>query len=273
MLNTKKNLTIWAGGTILFLLALIWGLSGWNRIEKIGVRESESKENRKKQATQTVGSNLTNKVPKLVVKEGVHRDFGSVREGTNPHVFFTLINIGNSEAHISINDLSKGGCTAVSLIPELAPGDSARLELIFETLGYGGRSPNRRIQIHYNNPDLSPLELSVSARILPVEPYQAPIGELWYNFFVLIDVRSPEAFAKEHIVGSINVPLKELIDWTSNLPKYLSIYLISEEGKESDAAAQMLRKKGFSECVSVVGGLKEWRRRYSKKEFLISGYR
>jgi len=210
-------------------------------------------------------------VPKLIIKEGNHLDIGTVKEGTEPHVSFTLINVGTAEATIAIDDLSKGGCTAVSMIPRIPLGDSSKLEFIFETLGYGGRTDTRRIKINYNNPLLSPLEISVSAKILSPEPYQATIGELWYNFYVLIDVRSPGAFAKEHLVGSINVPFEELETWVSHLPKYLLIYLISEDGVKSDRAAKMLRRDGFSECVSLVGGLKEWKRRYHKKKLLIPG--
>ena len=246
-------------------MAFICSLAGCKKSEK----DISKAENRAGEAKTPIPKAL----PKLVLKEGNHLDIGTVREGTDPHVSFTLINVGTAEARITIDDLSKGGCTAVSMIPKILPGDSSKLEFIFETLGYGGRTDTRRIRINYNNPFLSPLELSVSAKILSPEPYQAALGELWYNFYVLVDVRSPDAFTREHLVGSINVPLKELKAWAAQLPKYLLIYLISDNGRESDKAAKMLRKDGFSECVSLVGGLKEWKRRYHKKKLLISGMR
>jgi len=261
MLYTKRKL-ISRLGKVFFVLAFICSIASCRKTEK-GISKQERTETNK---TPTLKA-----VPKLIIKEGNHLDIGTVREGTNPRVSFTLINKGAAEATIAIDDLSKGGCTAVSMIPRIPPGDSSKLEFIFETLGYGGRSDTRRIRINYNNPVLRPLEISVSAKILSPKPYQAAIGEVWYNFYVLIDVRSHDAFSKEHLVGSINVPFKELKTWVSHLPKYLLIYLISEDGVKSDRAAKMLRRDGFSECVSLVGGLKEWKRRYHKKKLLISG--
>lgn len=259
ILNTKRLITPTIC-IIIFLGVLVIGLS------------IKSKFNKEKQSTVLVKSKNVHANSNLVAVDGTNRDLGIVKEGTNPHVFFTLANIGTDETSVRVHDLSKGGCTSVSSIPKLAPGDTAQLELIFQTLGYGGRTPTRRVQIHYGNPEFSPLELSVTAKIIPPEPYQVLIGELRYNFFVLIDIRSPEAFAREHIVGAINVPQKELTGLVTNLPKYLLIYLYSEDGTKSDEAALMLRAKGFSECLSIVGGLNEWKQRYGKSH-LISGPR
>jgi rhodanese-related sulfurtransferase len=231
----------------------------------------KSKLNREKARTESVETIVTHADSKLVVKDGVHRDLETIKEGTYPHVFFTITNIGKDETRILVRDLSMGGCTSVGAPKQkLAPGEAVQLEFIFETLGYGGRSPTRRIQVHYNNPKLSPLELSVRAKILPPEPYEVPIGELLYNFLVLIDVRSHEDFAKEHIAGAINVPQEKLSEWASKLSKDILIYLYSEDGTESDEAAQSLRKEGFSQCLSLVGGLREWKLRYSNR-YLISG--
>ena len=265
MIYTKKGLIILARD-IFFITAIIYSLVGCNK----GDKEIPSKKNIKGNI-ETGRTQQPKAMPHLIIREGNHLNIGTVKEGTQPHVSFTLVNIGNAEANISLDDLSKSGCTAVSMIPKLAAGDSSRLEFIFETLGYGGRTDTRRVRINYNNPALSPLEISVSAKILPTKSYQAPIGELWYGFYVLVDVRSPKAFAKQHLVGSINVPFKKLNSWASRLPKYILIYLISENGTKSDQAAKMMRKNGFSECVSLIGGINEWKKRYNKKKLIISG--
>lgn len=270
MTNTKKNLITWAGGVILIGI-LIWGLFGWNGFEKAGL--FRNKQSSEKNRNQTVGTNIKKEVPELVVKEGTYFDIGTVKEGARPQVSFTLKNIGDAEATIAIDDLSKCGCTAVSFVPKIPAGDSSKLEFIFETLGYGGQSITRRIRVNYNNPALSPFEIIVAARIIEPEPYQALVDKLWYGFYVLIDIRSPEAYAKEHIVGSVNVPLQLLEDFTANIPNYILIYLISENGEKSDLAAKMLRENGLSECVSLAGGLNEWKLRYGIMELLISGNR
>ena len=258
---TKTRLTIWTISITVFLGVIVLGLLFRSRL------------NREKSITESVETIVAHANSKLVVKEEAHRDLGIVKEGTYLHVSFTILNTGTDETRILVRNLSKGGCSSVgSPKNKLASGESTKLEFIFETLGYGGRKPTRRVQVHYNNPEISPLELSVTAKILPPEPYQVPIGELWYNFFVMVDVRHPDAFAKEHIAGAINVPQEKLIEWASNLPKDFLIYLYSEDGKKSDEAAQMLREKGYSECLSVIGGLREWKQRYSDR-YLISGSR
>ena len=216
-------------------------------------------------------SQMAKPLPRLRVAEGNQFDVGTVLEGTEPHVFFTLANDGAADARIVIDDLSQGGCTAVSIIPTIAPGSSSKLDFVFETTGYGGRTDTRKLRINYNNPALSPLEISATAKILPLEKYQAAIGEVWFNYYLLVDLRSPADFAREHVAGSINVPVPELNAWASHVPKHLLIYLLSQDGRVSDQEAAALRKSGFSRCVSVVGGIDEWKKREGKNELLIPG--
>lgn len=210
-------------------------------------------------------------LPEIIVADGESRNMGEVKEGIKTNVVFTLKNIGNARAtDISVHDLSKGGCTAVSQISELAAGDSAKLEFIFETLGYGGKEQLRQVKVRYNNPDLSPITLSVAADVLPTESHQVPIGELFYNFFVLFDVREEPQFREGHIVGAIHVPAGELVAWASQLPVTFMIYLYSDDGKLSDQYAKVLREKGYSRALSIVGGLAEWKTQYGER-FIISG--
>ena len=210
-------------------------------------------------------------LPEIIVTDGESRNLGEVKEGVKTHVTFTLKNIGNARAtEISVHDLSKGGCTAVSKISELAAGDSAKLKFIFETLGYGGKKQLRQVKVRYNNPELSPIILSVVADVLPTEHHQVPIGELFYNFFVLVDVRERQKFREGHIVGAIHLPAEELVAWASQLPKTFMIYLYSDDGELSDQCAKILREKGYSRALSIVGGLAEWKAQYGER-FIISG--
>lgn len=205
-------------------------------------------------------------LPELVLLNGKVRDVGRVKEGLKVHVTFTLVNKGKAKASdISVHDQSRGGCTAVSKVSQLAPGDTARLEFIFETLGYGGKKQDRKITLRYNNPELSPVTLRVKGEVIPAPDYQVPIGELYYNFFVLVDVRSPQEFRKGHIAGAVNVPAGELMAWASQLPDNFLIYLYSDTGAQSDTLARQLQAKGFSRAQSIVGGLQEWIRRYDRR--------
>ena len=205
-------------------------------------------------------------LPLLVVKEGENQNLGQIKEGIRTTVSFTLINRGIADAtNISTHDLSKGGCTAVSRVSRIAAGDSAKLEFIFETLGYGGRKENREILVRYENPDHSPLKLSVTAEVLPTEAHQVPIGELYYNFFVLVDIRDKASFQKGHIAGAIHIPKTEVLSWASGLPKDFMIYLYSEDGRESDILAKKMQENVYTEALSIIGGIKEWKRRYGER--------
>ena len=254
-LRKKRNIII----IVLIFVVIISGIS------------IKIKLNMKKSPDKLYETTVKHANSKLIAENGVDRDLGNVKEGTYPHVSFTITNVGEDETRILVRDLSKGGCTSVgSPKQKLAPGESTELEFIFETLGFGGSSTTRKILIHYNNPKSSPLSLSVSAKVLPVESYQIPVGELLYNFFVLVDIRSQEDFIEEHISGAINVPYDELDKWSFDISRDLLIYLYSEDGAKSDKAAMALREKGLSECYSMVGGLQEWKKQYGYR-YLISG--
>lgn len=210
-------------------------------------------------------------LPILIVTDGEIRDLGEIREGVTTQAVFTLKNVGNVRAiGISVHDLSKGGCTAVSKISQLAAGDSARLVFKFETLGHGGKDQTRQIKVRYNNHEKPPIILTVKATILPTAAYQVPIGELFYNFFVLVDIRDVQQFKNGHIVGAIHVPVDELDDWIGQLPRSFMIYLYSDDGILSDQYALQLQEKGYSRALSIVGGLEEWKKQYGDR-FIITG--
>lgn len=202
-------------------------------------------------------------------------DFGTIQEGTNVSVNFTVLNKSSKKAQLK-EIRTFAACVEARPLgqPSLAPGERIALDFIFQSLGYGGAVVDKTIEIHYDNPSLSPLKLKVKGKVLALEPYQAPIGEMTYNFFVLVDVRQPESFVKEHILGAINVPWAAIDQWVSEVSKSLSaeliIYLYCEDGTESDRTAARLRKKGYSQFISLVGGLKEWKNQLGKK-FLVSG--
>lgn len=202
-------------------------------------------------------------------------DFGTIREGINVPVSFKITNTGKDKAKIQ-EIRTFAACVQSRPLTQrvLAPGESVELEYVFESFGYGGVSIDKSIEIYYNSRKLSPLRLQVKGQVLALEPYQAPLGELTYNFFVLVDVRSPEYFTEEHILGAINVPLKKIQEWATQVAKSASedivIYLYSEDGKESDRAAKLLRQRGFSHYISIVGGLREWKHQHGEK-LLVSG--
>jgi rhodanese-related sulfurtransferase len=201
-----------------------------------------------------------------------HRDLGSVREGIKAHVTFAITNTGDEEATIERVE-SGAACTSTGLPTRtLKPGEQMEMEFIFETLGYGGRSPMRQATVHYDSAEHSPLTLTVAGTIEAAADHQAPIGELSYNFFVLIDVRPEQEYREEHIIGAINVPAEQLPEWIKKVPKHVVIYLCDDDGEDSSRLARRLRREEYSQVKGIVGGLQEWKKRKGEK-MTISGKR
>ena len=202
--------------------------------------------------------------------EPTHKELGTVKEGMKVHIQFKLTNVGNSE--VNITGIETSAACIVGEIPKykLQPRESMKMHFIFETLGYGGRTVTRTIKIEYNNKKLSPLELKVTGEVLASKPYQAAVGELIYNIYLIIDLRSEEVFKREHIIGAVNIPNKVLEERISKAPRNMILYLYSDDGELSDKAAKKLQNKGYSQCMSLIGGFKEWKLQYGDK-YVING--
>lgn len=67
----------------------------------------------------------------------------------------------------------------------------------------------------------------------------------------LLDVRTPEEFAGQHVQGAINIPLDKLarnIDKIKELPKPIMAYCRS--GNRSGIAVTILKQHGISDAVN-----------------------
>lgn len=91
-----------------------------------------------------------------------------------------------------------------------------------------------------------------------VEP-QAAVA-LINNDAVAIDIRSPEAFAKGHIVNARNIPLDELEADNSKITQLSSnpIIAVCDAGMSSTRAVDKLRKAGMESVYGLKGGINAW---------------
>jgi rhodanese-related sulfurtransferase/peroxiredoxin len=78
---------------------------------------------------------------------------------------------------------------------------------------------------------------------------------------VVIDVLSPKSYARAHVKGSINIPLKELKGKMSTLSKEgkIVVYCANYKCHASTAAAKQLNAAGFKAVHDYKGGIKEWK--------------
>jgi rhodanese-related sulfurtransferase len=77
---------------------------------------------------------------------------------------------------------------------------------------------------------------------------------------VVIDVRSPEEFATDHVDGAINIPLDVLAQRAPSLSRAsVLITVCGKGGGRSEQAATQLRALGFDSARSLCGGTQAWR--------------
>ena len=73
-----------------------------------------------------------------------------------------------------------------------------------------------------------------------------------------IDVRTREEFAQGSIPGFINIPVDELREHLSELPRNVMIVLTCAVGLRGYVAYRILTQSGFNELRNLSGGYKTW---------------
>lgn len=76
----------------------------------------------------------------------------------------------------------------------------------------------------------------------------------------VIDLRSPEAFARGHIVNARNIPLDEIDANQDKIRKLGSkpVLTVCDAGMQSPKAVDKLRKAGLENVYGVKGGINAW---------------
>jgi len=75
---------------------------------------------------------------------------------------------------------------------------------------------------------------------------------------VVVDVRSADDYAAGHITHAKSVPLAELAQKASTLPKNRPLVVVCEHGRSAAQAAAKLKPLGFEEVAVLDGGLRAW---------------
>ena len=78
--------------------------------------------------------------------------------------------------------------------------------------------------------------------------------------FTILDVRDRTTYNEGHIMGSMPMPIDELVDRaTPTLAKSRDIYVYGGNDEETSQAAQALRSAGFEHVSALKGGLAAWK--------------
>lgn len=95
--------------------------------------------------------------------------------------------------------------------------------------------------------------------ITPQDVYHT-IGTRAAGSYAIIDVRSPDEFAHEHVEGSINMPLDTVLEHAETLRSYQQIYLYCRSGNRSGQACVRLHDAQIAHAVSIEGGIEDMKR-------------
>jgi rhodanese-related sulfurtransferase len=109
----------------------------------------------------------------------------------------------------------------------------------------------------------------------PADPAWAPLTFTFAGFWEIkpdaleecaprlhvVDVREREEYDGPlgHIQGAVSVPLSELAQRASELPRDRPIVTVCRSGARSAQAAVLLQKAGFADVANLAGGMIRWR--------------
>lgn len=75
---------------------------------------------------------------------------------------------------------------------------------------------------------------------------------------LMLDVRQPDEWNEAHIEGATLIPLGELQNRLSEVPKDREIVVYCRSGNRSQTGAEILAKAGYSGVTSMAGGITDW---------------
>ncbi|MDD5168077.1 MAG: rhodanese-like domain-containing protein [Syntrophales bacterium] len=75
---------------------------------------------------------------------------------------------------------------------------------------------------------------------------------------LILDIRSPEAFKKEHMENAMNISMSVLHLRYQDIPLDRKILIVDDDGSVSFLAASYLFRKGFTNTSRLVGGMAAW---------------
>ena len=79
--------------------------------------------------------------------------------------------------------------------------------------------------------------------------------------FIIIDVRTPQEFANEHIEDALNLDYysEKFRDELNKLDKEKTYLIYCRSGNRSGKALSMMKELGFREVYNMLGGIIQWK--------------
>lgn len=91
-----------------------------------------------------------------------------------------------------------------------------------------------------------------------ISPQQARTMLASKDSYTLLDVRTPQEYAQEHLDGAVSIPLQVLDHNLEKLPKEEKIIVYCHSGNRSVAASRILVHAGYTP-LNMSGGIEGWK--------------
>ena len=75
---------------------------------------------------------------------------------------------------------------------------------------------------------------------------------------LVLDVRTPEEFAKGHVPGAVNIPHDQIAARLAEVPKDQEIVLYCGSGRRAGLAADVLTANGYTRLAHLQGDMNGW---------------
>ncbi|MCX6094900.1 MAG: rhodanese-like domain-containing protein [Candidatus Bipolaricaulota bacterium] len=174
---------------------------------------------------------------------------------------FVLSNVGDQE--LVITNVTVGcHCTTTQLATDrLQPGESVGLQAMLDTNGFSDRVV-RYVTVESNDPARPRLTLNLAGKVVERQPYQKPVGDLFYDSYLLIDVRDPAAYATGHLIAAMNAPASQAKAYAAALPPGVLTIIYDQDGSTVTPVLEEFRAEGLASVYALQGGLDMWQKSY-----------
>lgn len=145
----------------------------------------------------------------------------------------------------------------------IGKGDvTKRIDIIATAIKFGGTVEDLKdLEISYAPPFSTAKEIVnyagyVGSNLLNGDFKQVNVDkvrELVENNSIIIDVRETYEYERGHMKGAINIPLSELRDRVSEIPKDKPVYLHCRTGQRSYNATMALQNMGYHNVINITG--------------------
>ena len=186
-------------------------------------------------------------------------DFGEVTAGYVIQHAFLLTNVGDEVLHFTRAPVASCGCSYASLpVDRLAPGESVELVVLLDTADFGGRGVAKWVYVYTDAPGSRRVKLTLRGYVKRALPWQGSASSLYWNWYLLVDLRLPEEYLAGHLLGAVNLPLPRLEEGLAGLSRESPIYLYDADGTSLSQAIGVCRELGFSAVRGIMGGAAGW---------------